>query len=161
MIMVSACLAGINCKYDGGNNLIPWIRDLVADGKAIPVCPEQLGGLPTPREPAEIAGGFGGDILEGKARVTTCSGEDVSAAFLRGAVEVLNLARLVGAACAILKERSPSCGSGWIYDGSFTHTPVPGQGVTAALLKENGIPVYSEETVSEEIIGRLLKGRLK
>lgn len=154
MIMVSACLAGINCKYDGGNNLIPWIRDMVIQGEAVPICPEEMGGLTTPRAPVEIVGGTGQDVFLGKARVLSQDGIDVTEHFIRGAEEVLKIARKCNAVAGILKERSPSCGSGWIYDGSFTHTPVPGQGVTAALLKENGIPVYSEETIPTKISGR-------
>jgi uncharacterized protein YbbK (DUF523 family) len=141
MILVSACLVGINCKYNGKNSLNKKIRKLVRSGKAIPVCPEQLGGLPTPREPANLTGdGF--DVLRGKAKVLTESGEDVTINFIRGAREVLKLAKLLGVKKAILKARSPSCGceETWI-SGKVAN----GDGVTAALLKKNGIKVYSEE----------------
>jgi uncharacterized protein YbbK (DUF523 family) len=110
---------------------------LVAEGKAIPVCPEQLGGLPTPRLPAEISGD----------KVIRKDGVDVSEAFNRGAQEALKLAKLVGAQAAILKARSPSCGSGKIYDGSFTGKLVEGDGVFAGLCKQNGIDVKTEEDV--------------
>jgi uncharacterized protein YbbK (DUF523 family) len=141
MILVSACLVGVNCKYNGKNNLNKKIRKLVKSGKAIPVCPEQLGGLPTPREPANLtADGF--DVLKGKAKVLTESGKDVTINFVKGAREVLKLAKLLGAKKAILKARSPSCGCGktWI-SGKVAN----GDGVTVALLKRNGIKVYSEE----------------
>lgn len=147
MIIVSACLAGINCKYDGGNNLVPEIRDMVAKGEALPVCPEQLGGAPTPREAAEINGVSGEDVLKGNGRVITKSGLDKTDAFIKGAEEVLTLAKLVGATNAILKERSPSCGSGCIYDGTFSSRKLCGKGVTAALLEANGIKVISEEQI--------------
>ncbi len=135
MIIVSACLAGLRCRYDGAAKPCQEVIRLVAEGKAIPVCPEQLGGLPTPRVPAEINGG----------KVINREGVDVSAEFSRGAEESLKLAKLVGAAAAILKARSPSCGSGETYDGSFTGTLVSGDGVFAALCKANGIEVKTEE----------------
>ncbi len=108
VVLVSACLAGVRCRYDGGACPDPAVVDLVRRGRALPVCPEQLGGLPTPRRPAEIRGGAGADVLEGRARVVTASGADVTDAFLRGAEETLRLARLSGAEGAILKARSPS-----------------------------------------------------
>ncbi|MHB1125613.1 MAG: 2-thiouracil desulfurase family protein [Bacillota bacterium] len=145
MLVVSACFAGVNCTYSGGNNIQPGLQKLVAEGKAIPVCPEQLGGLPTPRLPAEIRGGDGKAVWAGKAKVYNQEGKDVTEDFQRGAREVLALSNLVGASRAVLKEGSPSCGSGRIYDGSFTGTPCPGQGVTAALLSHHGIVVLSED----------------
>ena len=132
--MVSACLLGTGCRYDGGGNRIPQLSDLLQTHCCVPVCPEILGGLPTPRTPAERQG----------ERVVAQDGRDVTAAFVRGAQETLRLAELFHCEAALLKERSPSCGSGSIYDGSFTHTRVPGDGVTAQLLKEAGIPVYGE-----------------
>jgi uncharacterized protein YbbK (DUF523 family) len=144
VILVSACLAGINCKYNGKNNLNKKIRKLVKEGKAIPVCPEQLGGLPTPREPANLTdNGF--DVLSGKAKVLTKSGKDVTLNFVKGAREVLELAKLLRVEKAILKARSPSCGCGktWI-----SGKVISGDGVCAALLKRNGIKVYSEENFS-------------
>lgn len=145
MIIVSACLAGINCKYDGGNNLVPEIRELVAKGMAIPVCPEQLGGGSTPRAPVELAGVTGEDVLDGRGKAVDESGLDKSEPFIKGADETLKIARMARADMAILKERSPSCGSKFIYDGSFTGQPRPGRGITAALLVRNGIKVISEE----------------
>ncbi len=133
--LCSACLLGVNCRYDGRIKEYPRVLDLLADELLIPVCPEQLGGQPTPREDAEIVG----------TRVVTKSGADCTAEFRRGAEEVLKIARLLGIKKAILKQRSPSCGSGRVYDGTFTKTLRDGDGVTTALLKENGIEVISEE----------------
>jgi uncharacterized protein YbbK (DUF523 family) len=145
MIIISACLIGCNCRYDEKNNLNPHLAKLVQEGKAIPVCPEQLGGLPTPRPPAEIVGGEGKDVLTGKARVIDVNGNDVTAQFVKGARETLKIAQLIGATSAILKQRSPSCGSEEIYDGSFNKKRIKGRGVTAALLMENGIKVMDED----------------
>ncbi|MGI9950794.1 DUF523 domain-containing protein [Moorellaceae bacterium AZ2] len=145
-ILVSACLAGYQCKYNGGSNLVPEIKDLVTQGRAIPVCPEKLGGLPIPRPPAEIQGGDGWDVLQGRARVVNKEGRDVTPAFLQGARATLELARRLGAQVAILKERSPSCGTGAVYDGTFRGQTRPGSGVTAALLRCHGIKLFSEET---------------
>lgn len=119
----------------------------------LPVCPEQLGGLPTPRPPAEIVGGSGEDVLDGTARVLTCDGIDITDNYLRGAREVLRLAQLAGAQEVILKERSPSCASCEIYDGSFTGKLKAGCGVTTALLRRNGFRVVSDV----EYIARLTK----
>jgi uncharacterized protein YbbK (DUF523 family) len=113
-------------------------------GEVLPVCPEQLGGLPTPRPPAEIVGGSGEDVLDGQARVITRDGQDVTDNYLRGALEVLRLAQLAGVDEAILKERSPSCASTEIYDGTFSGTLRPGCGVTTALLRRHGIRVVSD-----------------
>jgi len=134
-ILISACLAGVNCKYDDGNNLHPEIMELVQSGEAILVCPEQLGGLPTPRLPSEIIG----------INVFNSSGEDVTAQFIKGAQETLRLAKLYGITQAILKERSPSCGVHYIYDGTFSSKIVKGSGITCKLLKANGIKILSEE----------------
>jgi uncharacterized protein YbbK (DUF523 family) len=144
--LVSACLMGVPCRFDGRHNRIPEVQQLVMEGKAIPVCPEQMGGLSTPRLPAEIVGGDGDDVLDGTAKVINSQGEDVTMAFIRGAEEALRIAKTVGATEAILKERSPSCGSCMIYDGTFQGVKQAGQGVTAALLRRNGIEVESEET---------------
>ena len=133
MIIVSACLAGYRCRYDG--KVIPdaEIVALVKQGGAIPVCPEMMGGLPCPRVPAERT-------ADGR-RVVTKDGGDVTDAYQRGAEETLRMARLYGCEHAILKARSPSCGCGQIYDGSFSGTLRDGNGVVAALLTENGISV--------------------
>ena len=136
MILVSACLAGTNCCYDGENALSREVESLVRKKSAIPVCPEQLGGLSTPREPAEIVGGDGRDVLEGRARVQTCGGEDVTAQYIRGAEEVLKIAKMAGAKKVILKRNSPACGFGEIYhEGRL----VSENGVCAALLIKHGI----------------------
>jgi uncharacterized protein YbbK (DUF523 family) len=135
MIIVSACLTDVRCRYNGGSKPSEAVIRLVAEGQAIPVCPEQLGGLTTPRLPAEIVGG----------KVIRKDGVDVTEAFQRGAREALELARLVGAKTAILKARSPSCGSGKIYDGSFTGRLVEGDGVFTGLCKKEGIEVRTEE----------------
>lgn len=153
MIIVSACLAGINCKYDGGNNLVPEIRDLVAEGRAIPVCPEQLGGGSTPRVPVELAGVSGEDVLDGKGRAVDEAGCDKSDSFIKGAEETLKIARMVRAEMAVLKERSPSCGSKFTYDGTFTRQRRQGCGITAALLIRNGIKVISEEDIDLTKLG--------
>uniref|UniRef100_UPI0035B50791 DUF523 domain-containing protein n=2 Tax=Symbiobacterium terraclitae TaxID=557451 RepID=UPI0035B50791 len=145
MILVSACLVGCRCRYDQGTKEQAEIVDLIRRGQAVPVCPEQLGGLPTPRLPAEIVGGDGDDVLDGRARVVNRAGEDVTAQFLAGAREALRLAQAVGATEAILKERSPSCGTEAIYDGTFSGSTTPGAGVTAALLRRHGIAVRSDE----------------
>lgn len=146
MIIVSACLMGCCCRYDGKNNLKQDISRLIQQGKAIPVCPEQVGGLPTPRPPAEIIGGNGLDVLEGRAQVVDVNGKDVTLQFLKGAQETLKMAQLVGATSAILKQRSPSCGSREIYDGSFNHKSIEGMGVTTALLTKKGIKVIDEDS---------------
>ncbi len=145
VILVSACLVGEKCKYNGGDNFHPQIAELVRQGKAIAVCPEVLGGLSTPRLPCEICGGDGHAVLDGKAVVKNNLGEDVTEAFISGAHQVLQKALANNAAAAILKERSPSCGVHKIYDGSFNAVKINGQGVLAALLKRNGITLYSEE----------------
>lgn len=134
-ILVSACLAGVNCKYDGGNNENVKIMELIKKGNVILVCPEQLGGLPTPRVPAERI----------NDKVLTKESYDVTAEYNRGALETLRLAKKLNIKKAVLKSRSPSCGKNKIYDGSFSHTLTVGDGVTAQLLKENGIEVYTEE----------------
>lgn len=145
MILVSACLAGILCKYNGTYNNVPEIIQLVDEGRAIPVCPELLGGGGVPREPNEIVGGNGGDVLDGKARVLTPSGLDCTELFVLGARKVLETAKKHNIVEAVLKERSPSCGSILIYDGTFSGRRIPGSGVTAAILQRAGIKVYSEE----------------
>ncbi len=134
MNLISACLAGINCKYDGTNSGRKCIIEQVRRGDAIVLCPEQSGGLPTPRTPAEIAGGTGEDVLDGTAKVHAADGTNVTSAFIRGARTTLYLARLINAQEIILKQKSPSCGCGEIYDGTFTKTLRDGNGVTAALL---------------------------
>lgn len=140
MLIVSKCLTGECCRYDGRSKPDPEIAALVNEGRAIAVCPEQLGGLPTPRVSAELTG-TGEDVLSGKARAVTRDGRDVTEKFVTGAEKTLAIARLAGAKRAILKAKSPSCGCGLIYDGSFSGRLVPGTGVAAALLEKNGIEV--------------------
>lgn len=137
-IIVSACLAGIFCRYNG--EIVPFepVVELVRQGRAIPFCPEAMGGLPTPRPPCEIRHG----------RIINKDGVDQTEEFHRGAEEGLRLARLVGATEAVLKSNSPSCGHGTIYDGTFTGTRIPGNGVFADILTRHGITVRSEEDLS-------------
>jgi len=138
-IIVSACLAGIYCRYNGDVQPDEAVVDLVRQGTAIPFCPEAYGGLPTPRPPCEIQNG----------RVINSEGEDQTEQFQRGAEEGLRLAQLVGATEAILKANSPSCGSGEIYDGTFSSTRIPGDGFFAAILKQNGITIRSEQDLKD------------
>lgn len=140
-LLVSACLLGVRCRYSGEGGNLPEIQELLEVAELIPLCPEILGGLPTPRPPAERRG----------ERVVTRDGADVTLAYARGAQEALRLAELFGARHALLKERSPSCGAGEIYDGSFRHARVPGDGVTAQMLKARGVRVYGETRVAELI----------
>ncbi|MEM1538910.1 MAG: DUF523 domain-containing protein [Candidatus Bathyarchaeia archaeon] len=135
MKLCSACLLGVRCRYDGRSALNKKVVGLLKVETLIPVCPEQLGGLPTPREPAEIR--------EGK--VITRSGIDVTENFKRGAEQTLKLAKLFNVKEAILKQGSPSCGCGRIYDGSFTGKIIKGYGVTAALLKKNGVIIIPSD----------------
>ncbi|MEM3616770.1 MAG: DUF523 domain-containing protein [Candidatus Bathyarchaeia archaeon] len=135
MKLCSACLLGVKCRYDGRDALNRKVLMLLKAETLIPVCPEQLGGLPTPREPAEIV----------KGRVITKSGRDVTENFKCGAKEALKIAKLFGIKEAVLKQGSPSCGCGRIYDGTFSGKTVKGNGITAALLKKHGIKVITEE----------------
>lgn len=145
MYIVSACLCGINCKYSGGNNYNEKVQKLLKEGKAILVCPEQLGGLTTPRLPAEIVEGTAEEILDGKGRVLNSKGEDVTKYFVKGAKETLEIAKMAGCTMAILKSKSPSCGFQKIYNGNFNGTLKKGNGITAELLLKNGVSVITEE----------------
>lgn len=145
MILVSRCLCGEQCKYNGGHNYREEVAKLCNQEAVVLACPEVLGGLPTPRIPAEIIGGSGEDVLAGKAYVVTKTGKDVTKAFIEGAYKALEIAQAHGATQAILKANSPSCGCGSIYDGTFKGMLIPGLGVTAALLKAHGIEVMTEE----------------
>lgn len=137
-IGVSACLLGVRCKYDGTSNYAAEaVRELAEKFTMIPVCPEQLGGLTTPRPPAEILNG----------RVITKDGLDVTVSFQRGAEETLEIFKLLKLKAAVLKEGSPSCGSSLIYDGTFTGVKIPGMGLTVRLLRDQGIGVISEEAL--------------
>ena len=138
-LLVSACLLGCACRYDGQSQENEKVISLLKEHTLIPVCPEQLGGLCTPRVSAERIG----------ESVMTRDGRDVTAQYLRGAQEALRFYRLFGCEAAVLKARSPSCGSCEIYDGTFTGTRVPGEGVCAQLLRENGVCVVDEEHLDE------------
>lgn len=152
MILVSACLLGLNTRYDGGENSHPLLKKYCKEGKFIPICPEQLGGMATPRPPAEIIGATGLQVLRGEALVRTKEGVDVTEFFLQGAREVEQLIELMPIKAAILKERSPSCGVRQIYDGTFANKKIEGMGVTAAVLSQQKIPLYSEEDITEELL---------
>jgi uncharacterized protein YbbK (DUF523 family) len=142
---LSACLAGVRTQWDGGTNRVDDLVEWVKAGRAVFLCPEQLGGLTTPREPAEIEPGkTAGDVLEGKARVITNTGRDVTDQFVSGAQEVLAFCREMGIERAILAATSPSCGSRETYDGTHSGTLRPGRGITAELLVQNGIEVYNQ-----------------
>lgn len=146
-ILVSSCLAGRPVRYDGAAKPVaggPFER-WRAEGRLVPFCPEVSGGLPVPRPPAEIVGGDGGDVLDGRARILTGGGADVTGEFLRGARLALEAAQRARVRLALLKEGSPSCGGHRVYDGTFTGTPVPGSGVTTALLRRSGIHVFTED----------------
>jgi uncharacterized protein YbbK (DUF523 family) len=143
--LVSACLLGVKCRYDGTSAQEEKLLRLAEKEQLVVVCPEQLGGLPTPREPAWIVGGDGSDVLEGRAKVVSRDGVDVTESFRRGAEEALRVAKLFGAKEAILKARSPSCGCGTIREPSSFDKLKEGDGVTAALLKKNDIRVITEE----------------
>ena len=137
-ILVSACLLGVNCRYNGTGGLREELLKLMTAHSLIPICPEQLGGLPTPRAPSERQG----------ERVVSSLGADVTAQYRRGAEEALRLAELYGCTTAVLKERSPSCGSGAIYDGTFTGTVTEGWGTAAALLRRHGVRVLGESQLA-------------
>jgi uncharacterized protein YbbK (DUF523 family) len=145
VILVSACLLGTCCNHEGRGSARPRVQGLSESARLVPICPEVVGGLGTPRDAAEIVGGDGADVLDGRARVMTGAGDDVSAAYRRGAAAAVELARAVGATRAVLKARSPSCGAGAIYDGTFTRSLHAGSGVTAAALRAAGFDVVSDE----------------
>ncbi len=146
MIIISACLCGCNCKYNGGNNENEQCVKLFKEGKAVLICPEQLGGMTTPRLPAEIS------ERDKKVLVINKDGENVTNFFEKGAEESLKIAKLVNANVAILKEGSPSCGSNYIYDGKFSKNKIKGEGLTAKLFRKNGIKVFSEEKIQDILL---------
>ena len=153
LILVSACLLGIACRYDGQSCPEKTLTTLATRGSVVPICPEVAGGLPTPRPPAEIAGAHAGldghAVLAGRTSVLSSDGADLTAQFVTGAQAALELARQLGIQKAVLKANSPSCGAGRIHEGQFRGSLVSGDGVTAALLKRNGIQVITEEALSE------------
>ena len=136
-ILISACLLGLSCRYDGGSKPCAAALPLAERHELVPVCPEELGGLPTPRLPCERTG----------ERVLRRDGADCTAAYEAGARQAERLFDLLGCGCAVLKARSPMCGRGRIYDGSFSGTLTDGDGVLAALLARRGVPVYTEEEI--------------
>ncbi|NLO22439.1 MAG: DUF523 domain-containing protein [Syntrophomonadaceae bacterium] len=144
MRLISACLCGINCKYNGKNNYNPVFEDMLKKEQLIPICPEKMGGLYAPRSPCEIWGGTGEQVLAGKARVISNEGRDLTAAFVKGAEKTLKVAIDLGIKEAIFQSRSPSCGCGYIYDGTFSSQLIKGDGVTTALLRRHGIKVINE-----------------
>ncbi|WP_434630525.1 DUF523 domain-containing protein [Chromobacterium sp. CV08] len=148
-LLVSACLLGQPVRYDGRSKPVsgPDWEALGQRFELIPACPECIGGLPTPRPAAEIAGGDGNDVLAGSARVWSAAGDDVTPAFIDGARRTLEIAAEHRCAAALLKANSPSCGNRRIYDGSFSSTLREGRGVAASLLERHGIPVWNEEEV--------------
>ena len=146
MYLISSCLCGVNCKYSGGNNLNKKCLELLEKGEAILVCPEQLGGLGTPRLPAEIRDN----------KVINKEGIDLTEEFNKGARETLKIAKAANVKKAILKENSPSCGCNFIYDGSFSNKKIEGMGITASLLKSEGIEVISEEDLDKQEENKLI-----
>jgi uncharacterized protein YbbK (DUF523 family) len=146
-LVISACLLGVACNHEGRGSPRAVVDELAKQYRLVPVCPEVLGGLATPRPAAELTGGDGADVMAGTggARVVNVEGADVTAAYRRGAEAAVAVARAVGATRAVLKARSPSCGSAAVYDGTFSRRLVPGRGVTAAALAAAGLEVRSEE----------------
>lgn len=153
LIIISACLCGVNCKYNGKNNLKDGVEKLLKEGKVIPVCPEQLGGMETPREPHEIVNSTALEILRGKGKVLSETYKDSTDKFVKGAYETLKIAKALGVKEAILKSNSPSCGFGIIYDGNFSGKKIRGNGITAELLQKENIKIYNEEQI-EKILGK-------
>lgn len=139
MYIISSCLAGISCRYDGESSENQYVIELVRQGKAMPVCPELLGGLPVPRVCCEII-----EDERGEQRIVSSEGRDFTREFALGAEKTLEIARIIGAKKAILKSKSPSCGCGLVYDGTFSGRLIEGNGLTAELLMENGIEVITE-----------------
>lgn len=147
-ILVSACLLGIKCKYNGRDNKNNKVIEYLKGREYIKVCPESMGGLKSPRLPSEIEYGYDGkDVIEGRAKVFSQDGSDLTKEFLNGAKVCLDLAKKYDVGLAILKESSPSCGGSKIYTGNFEDKKKAGQGVTSCLLKINGIRVLSEEDI--------------
>lgn len=132
-VLISACLLGVNCKYNGENNYQEEVEEIIKEYNVIPICPEIYGGLSTPRIPSEIKDN----------KVINKNNEDVTKYFVKGATETLKLAKMLNVKKAYLKAKSPSCGAGKIYDGTFTNTITEGYGITAKLLKENGIEIIT------------------
>lgn len=143
--IISSCLVGLKTRYDGKSSIDEKFLKMVKEGKAVPFCPEQAGGLTTPRSPSEIRCGDGFDVLDDKARVIAEDGRDVTREFIKGGREALKLMEITGADCAILKSKSPSCGCKKVYDGSFSGILRDGTGVTAAYLIKHGMKVIDSD----------------
>lgn len=149
MLLISACLIGEPVRYDGRSCSHIKLKQLFLNKKAHALCPELLGGFSTPRLPAEIVGGTGQDVLDGKAKIQDSSGLDVTELYLKGAYRTLDIARQIQATCVVLKENSPSCGSQKIYNGTFQGEKITGVGITTALLQRHGFEVISENEIEE------------
>lgn len=156
MLLISACLLGAKVKYNGSSNYCTLLAKYKNCGLFIPICPECLGQLTIPRLPAEITGSDGSDVLNGTAKVYDNAGYNVTENFIKGAEAALEVARRKQIKFAVLKARSPSCSTGKIYNGNFNGTLMNGDGVTSALLKQNGITVYTELDLTEELLNELL-----
>lgn len=152
MILVSACLAGINSNHKGKNSFNKRVVELITRGKAIPICPEQLGGLTTPRDGARILNGSGDDVLDGRSKVITDKGEDVTGQYIKGANLTLAIAKQFNASIIISKQGSPSCGNGNVQGGLESRNTVKGVGVTVTLLKRNGTKIFTEDDLDNEEI---------
>lgn len=150
--LISACLLGHKVRYDGRDCLVKELVDHLLPDQYVTICPEVSSGLPIPRPAAEIQGGTGLEVLKGLAQVTDIQGRDVSTAFIQGAYAALKLAQKFQVTHAVLKANSPSCGSKLIYDGSFTGNKIQGDGVTAALLKQHGMEVMTEDEFLQMIL---------
>lgn len=149
MLLISACLIGEPVRYDGRSCLHSKLQHLFLNKKAHALCPELLGGFSTPRLPAEIVGGTGQDVLDGKAKITDSSGLDVTDLYLKGAYRTLEIAQQIKASYVVLKENSPSCGSQKIYNGTFRGEKITGVGITTALLQRHGFNVISENEIED------------
>lgn len=157
MILVSACLLGYKTKYNSSSNTVKILTDSKHLNRFIPVCPEILGGLTIPRPPAEIINGTGSSVLSGLSKVVNINNQDITRHFIIGATKVSEYLKTNIITCAILKERSPSCGTSYIYDGSFTGKIITGHGVTAAMLQLYNIPLYSEENITAELLAKIIE----
>ena len=149
--LISGCLANQAVRYDGKAYYYEKIQELIQQKQAITACPEMLGGLSTPREPAEIVGGLAEDVFNGSAKIMTILDEDVTSAFIEGAYKTLKIAQLHQVEIVVLKENSPSCSRHFVYDGHFSGQKNSGQGLTAYLLIKHGFHVISEQEFLENL----------
>ena len=156
MILVSSCLLGNAVRYKGDANPCDLLIKYKDCGHFIAICPEVFGGLSIPRPPAEIVGGSGEDVWQGKAHIVNNAGTDVTESYKNGVLKAAEYCKIHHITAVILKERSPSCGTHLIYDGTFTGTRIKGQGVTAAYFAKLGLPLYSEEELTEELLLELI-----